>query len=289
MRKAAFVALALGLLVVSVMACRQADPLSARSEPIAARVSAVAAPTPQNALDKAESVEGRIQVQRKLIRNGSGRLEVDSVEATLAAVRGLAQSLGGYVGSESQTTDTARGPRASITCRVPAEKLDSLIGRLKSVGRLRDLSITADDITEQYFDLEVRIRNGKRLEVRLVELLGRASNNLGDLFNVERELARVRGDLDLLEGKQRFWDNQVAFSTFSVEIEGPRPALAADEGGIWATLANAFKQAGENFVSAIAGLLAATGWLVPVAAALALAFWLLRRLWRLLRRRSAKP
>jgi hypothetical protein len=137
--------------------------------------------------------------------------------------------------------------------------------------------------------MEVRIRNEKRLEARLVELLGRPSNNLSDLLNVERELARVRADLDQLEGKQRFWDNQVAFSTLTINIEGPRPALAADEGGVLSTLKNAVKEAGENFVSFVAGLIAAIGWLVPLAVALVAGFWLLRRLWRMVRgRRPAK-
>ena len=228
-------------------------------------------------------------VQRKLIRNGTIRLEVDSVDATLTAIRGSVQAFGGYVSNESQSGDAIGGRRATLTCRIPAEKLDGMLGRVRSLGRILEETITTEDITDRYFDLQASLANQKRLEARLAELLGRPANKLSDLLDVERELARVRTGIDQMEGRQRLWDNQVAFSTLTVNVEGPRPALAAAEGGIGRSLASAVHEAGENFVSFVSGLIAAVGWLVPLVVVLAAAFWLLRKLWRFLRgRRTAK-
>ena len=290
MRRSPTVVLA-GLLIVT--GCGQAKPSprpgGGRGGPVSYARDAVPAPRASD-VDKPETREpGPIPVHRKLIRNGTITVEVDSVEAALSAVRASTLSLAGYVSNESQSRDAVMGTRASLTCRVPADKLDSMLEGLKVLGRLRDVTISAEDITEEYFDMDVRIRNRKLLEARLVELLGRPSNNLSDLLNAERELARVRTELDQLEGRQRLWDNQVAFSTLTINIEGPRPVVAAGEGGIWGALRNAVKDAGENFVWFVASVIAALGWLVPLAVALVGGLWLLRRLWRVVRsRRPAK-
>jgi hypothetical protein len=287
MRRSAIVVLA-GLFIAA--GCGQARPLLQARSGSAAQDRIALAAASMRAVDKPETQEpAPAPVQRKLISNGTVTLDVDSVEAALSAVRASAESFSGYISTQSESRDTVSGPRASLTCRVPAGKLDSMLERLKALGRLRDVTISADDITEQYFDMEVRIRNAKRLEARLVDLLGRPANNLADLLNVERELARVRGELDQLEGKQRFWDKQVAFSTLTINIQGPRPALAADEGGVVSTLKHAVTAAGENFVLFVAGVIAAIGWLVPLGLTFAVGFWLLRRLWRMVRgRRPAK-
>ncbi len=290
MRTIIVVALSVGLLCVPGCGqARPAQPAVPGSADVRARFAGPAVGAAAMTIDKPETSEPvPVPTRRKLIRNASVTLEVDSVDSALAAIRAAAQSLAGYVSEESQSQDTVQGPRASLTCRVPADKLDAMLARVKSLGRPRDVTVTAEDITERYFDLEMRLRNGRQFEARLLQLLARPGNNLADLLNVERELARVRNDLDQLEGRQRLWDNQVGFSTLRVNIEGPRPVLAAGEGGILSALKTAVTNAGENFVAFVAGLIAALGWLLPLTAALAIGVWILRRLWRLVRgRRSA--
>jgi hypothetical protein len=207
---------------------------------------------------------------------------VDSIDRALPAIKKLTEAEGGYLGDESRSqNEYARS--ASLTCRVPAEKLEGILEKLRALGKIENLSISAEDITEAYFNLEIRIANQKLLEKRLLDLLGRPSNKLGDLLQIEREYARVRGEIDELEGRRRFWDNQVALSTLVIHLREPLPALAGEGGGVLRTLARSFKEAGENFVSTVAGIIALSGAALPIAFVL----WLLFYLWKRRRRRAA--
>jgi hypothetical protein len=224
-----------------------------------------------------------VPVERKLIRNGSMNVEVDDVPAAAERVKQTVIAAEGYVGNESEYQDGYGRKSASLTCRVPAEKLDAVIAELRALGEVQSVSLGAQDVTDQYFDLEIRLATQRELAQRLQALLGRQSNELSDLLEIERELARVRGEIDQMEGRKRLWDQQIAMSTLQVELAEPRPAVAPGEGGVWRTLIESFRRAGENFVLAIAAIVSVSGGLIPVVLALWVA-WLLVR--ALLRRRK---
>lgn len=218
--------------------------------------------------------------QRKIIRNGNLSLEVDSVEESLEKVKSLVDSLGGYISNETVSEDQYSRKTGSITCRVPSEGLDRAVEQLKGFGKLEGVSISADDITDQYYDLEVRVANQKALEKRLLELLERETRKLSDLLEIERELARVRTDIDSMEGRKRLWDNQIAYSTLVVNVHEPLPIIAGDEGGAWRTLLRSLGEAGDNFVMTIAVIVSVTGAVIPVLVLALVTWWL----WRVLRR-----
>lgn len=244
-------------------------------------------PPPQAAAPTTAPGSVAVPTARKVIRNGGMRLEVATLDEALAALREVVASSGGYLGGESRSQIDGQARQATVTCRIPAEKLDAAIERLRALGREEGLDLTADDITEQYFDLEVRLRTQQQLEARLKELLSRSTNDLSDLLDIEREVARVRGEIDQLTGRKRLWDQQVAISTLMVTLHEPVPLVASEDGGVWRTLRNAFRQAADNFVVSIAEVIAATGGLIPLIAALALVFWIVRALWRRSRRAKA--
>ena len=222
---------------------------------------------------------------RKLIRNARVELEVDSAEQAVTEIRGLVEAAGGYVGDESRSEDGYGAQHASMTCRVPADALDDLLAEVEGKGRVESLRVNAEDITARYFDLEIRLATERQLESRLVALLDRASNDLEDLLDIEKELARVRGEIDQMEGRQRFWDHQVALATLVVALSEPRPAIAGNRGGTLRTLGRAFRDAGNNFVDALAFLIASSGALVPLFVVLIGFVWLIRKLLR----RGKKP
>jgi hypothetical protein len=222
---------------------------------------------------------------RKLIRDTNALLEVKAVDQALAALRTLAEKSGGYVTSEQRSRDERGVGRGMLVARVPSGTLDSLTSALKSVGTVLRFQVSANDISEEYFNLELRLRNQRQLEGRLLELLNRPGNRLSDLLETERELARVRSEIDQLEGRQRFWDNRVSLSTVTVEVHEPRPAVAGAQGGAWAALKKSFSDAADNFVLAVAGIIAATGALIPIVVVLAVVLYGLGRWWKWRRRR----
>jgi hypothetical protein len=230
-----------------------------------------------------------VPLERKVMRYGQAMLEVASVDAALARLRDLTREAGGYTTSETRARDHQRVNHGRIECRVPAGKLDSVTAALKSLGTVESLTLSTTDITEEYFDLEIRLRNQRALEARLLALLGRPSNKLSDLLDAERELARVRGEIDQMEGRRRFWDNRVELSSLSVAVHEPVPTVGGARGGALSVLRGAFADSANNFVSAIAGIIAVTGGLLPVLASLTLVGWILVRIWRRRRaRRAAK-
>ena len=178
--------------------------------------------------------------------------------------------------------------RGNLVLRVTAGKLDALVASLSSLGTIEHLRTTAGDITEEYFDLELRLANQRRLQARLLELLNRPGNKVSDLIEAERELARVSGEIEQMEGRRRFWDNRVALATLSTDLHEPLPAVAGGEGGPLAALKRSFSNAADNFVYAVAGIIAFTGGLIPVALAILLAAWIVVRAWRLRKRLRAR-
>jgi hypothetical protein len=238
------------------------------------RVEAAQAPVP-------------VPQQRKIIRHGNMSLEVESAEKALEEIKTLVDSLGGYISNESLSEDSYSRKSGSISCRIPSDELDGAMERIKGMGKVEDVSVSADDITDQYYDLEIRIENQKQLEKRLIELLKRPTNKLSDLLDAERELARVRTQIDSMEGRKRLWDNQLAYSTLYVNVQEPMPTVAGDEGGAFRTLMRSFGEAANNFVLMIAGIIAASGAIVPLVAVFVFLGWLIIKLLRW--RKKAAP
>jgi hypothetical protein len=258
------------------MAVASETAMQAPAPPPAARnVSAMAPTGPQTA-------GVPVPTDRKVVRHGTLSLEVPDLDKALASIRAETTGTGGYITNESQGRDDYSARQGSITCRIPAGKLDATLAKLQGFGRVQSVALQADDVTEEYFDVDIRLRNQRQLEDRLLKLYDKPGNKVADLLDVEREVARVRGEIDGLDGKKRLWDSQIALSTVTVELHEPRPVIAGDGGGIFGTLRNALRSAGENLVGSIAWLIAATGGAIPIV----LAAWVLWRLWRFLRARS---
>ena len=187
-----------------------ADESPAIAEARPARSRAPSSPSP------VQSPEQAVPTERKIIRNGNLNLEVDSVEEVLARIKTSVKTMGGYVSNESISEDSYSRKSGSVSCRIPSDQLDRAIELFQGWGKVENVSVSANDITEQYYDLEVRMANQKALEKRLLELLERQTSKLADLLQIERELARVRTEIDSMEGRKRLWDNQIAYSTFVV-------------------------------------------------------------------------
>src|SRR5262245_39855257 len=154
--------------------------------------------------------------ERKIIRNGEIMLLVDSLEQARDAIEEGARGAGGYLSSAQ--TDHGDAASATLTLRVPAARFDDVARALARLGKVLHESLQAEEITEQYYDLAARLANARRLESRLLELVAQHTAKVSDLLEVERELGRVREDIERLEGKKRLLDSQVALGTLTVHL-----------------------------------------------------------------------
>jgi hypothetical protein len=145
------------------------------------------------------------------------------------------------------------------------------------LGKLESVTITTRDVGEEYLDVSTRVANARRLEQRLVELLASRTGKLSDVLDVERELARVRGEIEGYEGRLRYLRTHVTMSTLAVTVHEPFPLVG--ERGNGSALAESVRAAGRNFVRFVAGFIAALGTAIPIGAILtAIGFAVLR--WR---------
>ncbi len=145
-------------------------------------------------------------------------------------------------------------PRSSSRC--PSLRFDELTEGLQPIGRLEFVNVGAEDVSEEFVDLTARVGNGRRLEDRLVELLRTRTGKLQDVLSVERELARVREEIERMEGRLRFLKTSAQLSTLSVSLHEPVPIVASHGPG---PIVEAFRAAWRNFVGVLAGAIASLG------------------------------
>ncbi|TDJ53441.1 MAG: DUF4349 domain-containing protein [Gemmatimonadetes bacterium] len=222
--------------------------------------------TPRAAL--AEATLGQrlvISINRKLVRRGNLELEVEDVERLVGTIDSLALSWGGFV-ADAQVHQNADGHhRASVTLRVPEAEFSAALSALKGLGTVRGHAVTSEDVTKAYFDLETRLAVMREMEARLRELLASNTGKLSEVLQVERELSRVIGQIESMEGEKRYYDRQVSLSTITLTLYEPQALVRASA---LDPLRRAFMNAVGMFVTSLATLIqlivVALPWLLVV-------------------------
>jgi len=199
---------------------------------------------------------------RLIIRTGQAGIEVDSLEPALDLLRMTATRIGGFVGNANIQTGRNQVRQATVEIKVPAGRFDDLTDGLRPLGRVEFLNVGAEDVSEEFVDLTARTANARRMEERLLELLATRTGKLQDVLSVERELARVREEIERMEGRLRYLKARSQLSTLSVAMHEPPPLVSPTPGSN--PLAQAVREAWRNFVGVVAAGIASLGYLVPL-------------------------
>jgi hypothetical protein len=226
---------------------------------------------PASGVDLGTSAAGQV-IPSMVIRNGNASVEVEKLDPAIVKLRQLATQLGGYVANSSMIGGRDQVPSAMLELKIPAQRFDQAINGLGTLGKVESVNATAEDVGEEFVDVTARVNNAKRLEERLIDLLANRTGRLQDVLSVERELARVREEIERYEGRLRYLKSRVAVSTLSVNLHEPLPILGQSPGQN--PIAEAIRRAWRNFVGFIAAGIASLGVLIPVAV-LVLAGWLI--------------
>ena len=220
-----------------------------------------------------------------LIRTGTASIEVAALEKAIERVRELAARLGGYVGNTSTQTGEGQVRSATLVLKIPAGRFDEAVSGLSPFGKVESVTVEAEDVGEEFVDLTARTTNAKRLEERLLALLANRTGKLEEVVNVERELARVREEIERIDGRLRYLKTRVAMSTLTISVHEPVTILPPRVGP--GVMNEAFRQSWRNFVEFVAALVASLGWLVPLSTITAAIYMAWRRFGR--RRPVALP
>lgn len=157
------------------------------------------------------------QPERYLIKTASVILEVKQTEDAIERLTRLIKEHKGYVSDLQEWTDELGNQGASVTFRVPASRFEDALNGVKALGKTLNVQVNSEDVTEEYVDIDAQLRNLKRTEERLLGHLSR-TGRLVDTLAVERELSRVRQEIERLEGRLRFLSHRVMYCTLSVTL-----------------------------------------------------------------------
>jgi hypothetical protein len=243
-------------------------------------------------LDQADAANTASQAaDRKIIRNANLTLEVASPSEVQPKIVSIAESHQGFVVTSEATqrnSDDKSKPEITVNLivRVPASQFNQVMEGIRAVGtrRLQE-KVTGQDVTEEFMDLEARIKNQKALEQQFIEIMKRAGK-VDDALSVQRELAEVRTEIEKLEGRRRFLENQASLSTINITLQPPTPIVNAT--GFWYSVRTAFSDGVDVATEIILFLIRAILALTPVLVLVVLPLALLAKLGiRIVRRRKS--
>ena len=184
---------------------------------------AVPTPVSSTALQRQEPNTVEI-ADRQIISQASLSVEVEDVAGAVAQVRTIAETRGGFI-SQVATTGTPGRQRSDLVVRVPQGEFFDTLESIKGLGKVWAENAGSEDVTEQFIDLEARLRSALREEQSLLSLLERA-DTVSNILTIERELARVRSDIERLQGQINYLSRRVDLATISVALFPPEERLA---------------------------------------------------------------
>lgn len=192
--------------------------------------------------------------ERQIIRRAQLSLTSESVQRSADEAVAIAVRANGYVTTRQDQHQGEHVTQSVMTLRVPALSFDSVLVALKGQGSVINESITGQDVTEEFSDVTARLRAQETLESRLLALTA-SRDAVKDLLEVERELARVRSQIETLTGRKQLLANQTAFGSIELTVLSPqRPAVGSSE-SIASQLGNAVSDGLEMTLMVTTGLI----------------------------------
>jgi hypothetical protein len=165
-------------------------------------------------------------LDRKIVQTTTVDVGVKDVARTFTDIIAAADAGGGFV-SQSVFSNSGDDKSADLTIRVPADQYQTVLGKVRGMGEVSNEGSDANDVTEEYTDLQARLRTLEATEQRYLELLGRA-DNINDILTVQDRLDGVRGQIEQTQGRIELLDHMTELATITVHL---RPVGAGGGGG----------------------------------------------------------
>ena len=155
---------------------------------------------------------------RKLIRNATVELEIVSFDDAVQKITASASEEHGYVATTSSQKQANGKLRGEVVVKVLPENLDRFLQKIRGLGELKNQTLGTEDVTKAYFDTDARLKNARVMEQRLIDMVKTKTGKVSDLLQVEKELGRVREEIEKMQGELKYWDSQVQFATVTISL-----------------------------------------------------------------------
>jgi hypothetical protein len=191
--------------------------------------------------------------KKKIIRNADIRFQVEDYKKSTAAIVKSVKDSGGYI-SNSREDNNNYGLSTTMTIRVNSPQFDGLIdGLLKEAKFVNYKNITAEDITALFVDTEARLKTKKEVEKRYIDILKQAKT-IEEILRVEDQLGSIREEIEAKEGQLKLMNDQVSYSTISLQFYESVEAVTQPEDGFFARIKKGIKTGWEMLVGFIVGV-----------------------------------
>lgn len=211
--------------------------------------------------------EKTVSSDRKIVSTASLTMEVKNIQNALNEITKIVQANQGFI-SSSSTYDTGGRKNGQATVRVPQRNFYSTVEQIEALGTVKSKQVSGQDVTEEFIDLGARLDNLKKQETRLQEILKNATT-VKDVLEVERELERVRGEIERLTGRLNYLNQSVEMSTISVSASEPAPI-----GGQGWGITDALSEAVTGFIESVKGIIIFVGFILPVVVFIAVVYFI---------------
>lgn len=180
----------------------------------------------QNTIDEAAGSAAPLEssstpaalANRKLIRNATVQLEIAKFDEAVQKITALAGEEKGYIATTSSEKQANGKLQGEVVVKLPPENLDRFLQKIRGLGELKNQTLGTEDVTKNYFDTDARLKNARVMETRLIDMLKTKTGKVADLLAVEKELGRVREEIEKMQGELKFWDSQVQFATVTISL-----------------------------------------------------------------------
>jgi len=166
--------------------------------------------------NKDKAVVEKINIdQRKLIKTGHLEFESDDMVKTRLKIGNAVLDCKGYISNEQSYSDLNRINNV-LVIRVPSQNFDKLLAEVSAgVEKIDSKNIDVSDVTEEFLDIQARLKTKKELEARYLELLKKATK-VGEILEIEREIGNLRADIESIEGRLKLMSDKIDYSTLNV-------------------------------------------------------------------------
>lgn len=208
---------------------------------------------------------------RKIIMNADIRLRVENLRDAVGEIQSLANMNRGYVADSRVSGSDDDGWNAQIVLRIPSTHFGEIYSNLRKLGKVQEERQWSNDVTEQYMDLEARIRILSEYEQRLRDLALKA-DRFEDWLRLTTQINQTRIEIEQLTGRLRLLQNQVEFSTINISLYQPRAGTVVEPeaAGLGTRMIQAFKESAQAVLEFGEAMFIFLAGLVPVLAFLAI-------------------
>ena len=202
----------------------------------------------------------------RVIKTADVSLEIDrgALQDSIRQVVEVARTNGGFVLSTSIRDES--GHRGTVVLRVPAERFESALAGAEAIGDVTSERVAGGDVSQEFVDLEARLRNFEAQESVLLKLMAR-STSVADTLRVQRELQDVQLEIERLRGRLRYLRDQTDLSTITLDLDEAGATVAGTS-----TIGRAWQKAVDTFTAVVSGVVIGLGVVIPLALFALLAF-----------------